>query len=302
MFKKIVVGVDGSERGRDALAFARTLADVTDATVHAVHVYPRDPLGGQLLALTGRPLHDSAEELLAREATYCPEGARTSAVADVSVAHALHRVAEGEDADLLIVGSTLQGAAGRILLGDIARQTIEHAPCAVAVVPSGYAGRPAELRRVGVGYDGSGQAKCAVEAAAELAYATRAEICLLDAISPPFQGLSDYAYPYPIDWTEFYEDAGLKARAQLDRVVQALGATASAEVRDARPVEALVALSRECDVMFVGSRHWGSLGRVILGSTADGVVSQAHCPVIVTPMGVSAPEHQSQPAVAASLR
>ena len=302
MFTKIVVGVDGSECGRDALAFARTLADVTDSTVVAVHVYPRDPLGGQILGITGRPLREAVEELLDREAAAGPEGARMCAVADISVAHALQQVAEREAADLLIVGSTRHGAKGRILLGGIGRQTIEHAPCAVAVVPSGYAAGQAELRRIGVGYDGSSQARCAVEDAVGLAHATRAEICLLDAISPPFQGLQDYPYAYPIDWTEFYEAAGLKARAQLDRAVQAIGASAWADVRDAQPVEALVSLSGECDVLFIGSRHWGTPGRVMLGSTADGVVSQAHCPVIVTPMGVGGPDHESELAAVTSER
>ncbi len=46
-------------------------------------------------------------------------------------------------------------------------------------------------------------------------------------------------------------------------------------------------LSLSCDLLVIGSRHWGAINRLLLGSTATARVGHAHCPLLVVPRGRS---------------
>ncbi|MEX2609735.1 MAG: universal stress protein [Gemmatimonadota bacterium] len=78
------------------------------------------------------------------------------------------------------------------------------------------------------------------------------------------------------------------ARRWLEEQVAAAGiaaAAATVEVREGAPGETIVERSRDgrTDLVVMGSRGAGLLGRALLGSTAASVVAQAHCPVFVVP-------------------
>src|SRR4029079_14386360 len=55
-----------------------------------------------------------------------------------SAARALHEAARAEDAGLVVVGSTRQGAIGRVLPGSTADRLLHGSPCPIAIVPSGW--------------------------------------------------------------------------------------------------------------------------------------------------------------------
>ena len=64
------------------------------------------------------------------------------------------------------------------------------------------------------------------------------------------------------------------------------------------PVEALMSAGdAPGTVMVVGSRAYGPLRRVLLGSVATHLVRSARCPLIVTPRGMHEPA-QEEPAAA----
>jgi nucleotide-binding universal stress UspA family protein len=58
-----------------------------------------------------------------------------------SAGHALHQLAESEDAILITVGSAHHGVFRRVLLGSVGEALLSGTPCAVAVAPAGYAAR-----------------------------------------------------------------------------------------------------------------------------------------------------------------
>ena len=129
MFRKLIVGLDGLDGGADALALARTLAS-EEAEFVLVHAYPYDhrasgPSGLDYEAL----IRADAEKLLADAA---PEDRGTTmlAVADRSPARALHRAAEEQEADLIVIGSCRRSAFGRVLVGDVSHATL-HGPHAL---------------------------------------------------------------------------------------------------------------------------------------------------------------------------
>ena len=91
------------------------------------------------------------------------------AIASTSVGRGLHELAEQSGADLLVVGSSRRGLAGRALLGDDTHAALNGGACAVAVAPTGYGSSAAVIREIGVGYDASPESERALELARELA-------------------------------------------------------------------------------------------------------------------------------------
>ncbi|MEA2179108.1 MAG: hypothetical protein QOG77_2405, partial [Solirubrobacteraceae bacterium] len=151
MFNTIVVGVDGREGGYDALRLAAELSSADGADVVALRVIPWDHRPALSSALTT----ECGEIVLALERELADRGiaARGHVVGDTSPARALHHIAEREQADLIVVGSTHRGRVGRVLVGDVATGTLHGSPCPVAVAPSGFIGRSGTLQRIGVGFD-----------------------------------------------------------------------------------------------------------------------------------------------------
>jgi nucleotide-binding universal stress UspA family protein len=121
MFKNVLVGVDGRVNGRDAIALARQLTD-PDGKITLAHVHrgELDLLKGMQRELL-REDREASSKLLEEERSATGVEAELRSVVALSAASGLHRQAELQDADLLVVGSCRHGAVGRAMLGDDAR-------------------------------------------------------------------------------------------------------------------------------------------------------------------------------------
>jgi nucleotide-binding universal stress UspA family protein/GNAT superfamily N-acetyltransferase len=119
----IVVGVDGSETGAKALAVALWLAGVLGAALHVVSAY-------------GVLQEPSDAETVLAAATRAARAKGLEAVTHArrdDPAEALITVAEEQDADLLIVGSTGRNRASRSLLSSVSNKISHHAPCSLLI-------------------------------------------------------------------------------------------------------------------------------------------------------------------------
>ena len=136
---RIVVGIDGSVDGQDALQFAFELACTTGASLRAVHAiavrqtYP-DP--NSWFDPTRQPLIDTADELLAHTvqgwiAKYPDVTVDSRGVADHPV---LVLARDSQDADLVVVGGLGRTAFSELRMGSVARGLLYHSHCPVAVV------------------------------------------------------------------------------------------------------------------------------------------------------------------------
>jgi nucleotide-binding universal stress UspA family protein len=283
MFEKTVVGVDDREGGRDALALAATLTRVGGgAELIAVRAYPYGPQPSR--ASVGGYADDlRAESGAELERAIADSGvnARAVVVGDTSPARALHLVAEDEGADLLVVGSTHRGEMGRVLVGGVTAGVLHHAPCAVAVAPVGYAERGGGLATIGVGFDGGEEAQHALRLAGELAKAAGAQVRILSVVASPIEATSSASFEP--EWIEHAQQEGGEELDEAIQTLQGLGVQASGDVEVGSPVEELVALSSAVDLVVVGSRGWGPVRRLLLGSTSERLVREAACPVIAVP-------------------
>ena len=269
MFHDVLVGVDERAGGRDAIALGKDLlADDGELTLAYVHLGDAKPTRGS------SPAFEAAEQERSRQLL---EAARTEAGIDArlawtgspSVGRGLHELAERHGADLLVVGSTSRGLLGRVLIGDDTRDALNSAPCAVAIAPAGYSERPVHWREIGVGYDGSPESEHALAVAREFASELGATVSAFEAVPVPFN---------PRGLGEAIDQLVNEARERI----AALG---SVEPHAACGVaaEELALYGASVDLLIVGSRGYGPIGRLVHGSTSQRLALTARCPLVVLP-------------------
>jgi nucleotide-binding universal stress UspA family protein len=287
MFNRIIVGVDGREGGRDALALAARLAALLGGDLVAVHAYPYDIFArrGATPDLDGI-VHGNAQDTLAGELARAGVEAQAVAMPDASPGRALQLAAKRHHGDLIVVGSAHHGPIGRVLAGDVTMGTLHGARCPVVVAPRDHAERGTELQTVGVGFDGSPEARAAVELARALAVASNASLKVIRVLEPAAPGGS--ALAYRPDWAERADERRDAAQEQLDVVLAELGDMATGEVVIGHPATELAYAGNELDLLVTGSRGYGPARRLMLGSTSARLVREAPCPVLVLTRGAEA--------------
>jgi len=275
MFENVIVGVDGRPNGRDAITLAtRLLAPEGKLTLANIHGGAHNPVHA---STPGRLTEESeaSRELLERERTAAEVQAELIDHAASSPGRGLHDLAEQQDADLLVVGSCSRGPFGRVLIGDDTRTSLNGAPCAVAVATRGYAEHPVPIAAIGVGYDGSPESEIALLRARELAESNRALVRALEVVSIPNYALTGFGGPALGESIELMIAEATERMAQLEGV-------------DGRavygiPGEELAAFGEEVQLLVVGSRGYGPMKRLILGSTSDYLQRHARCSLLVLP-------------------
>ena len=292
--KKIVLGFDSSAEAVDALRLAEGLRAVDDGELIVVSVEELEPVFADLPTWQEQADAKRASDFAQVESTLGRKDFTRRAEIG-SVPRALDLIAEAEDADVIVVGSTHRGAIGRVLPGSVGDRLLSGAPCAVAIAPVGYANRehPA-ISRVGVAYDGEAESLAALHAAAALARRLDAELSVI-AVVPT---LTDEMLSGRIGHTK----AGYIA--MLHERFKTLIADALAEVPsemqarsvllEGDPAEQIAAQGVELDLLVIGSRGYGPIRRTLLGGVASEVITLAPCPVIVLPRSAGDPGSPSE--------
>jgi nucleotide-binding universal stress UspA family protein len=72
-------------------------------------------------------------------------------------------------------------------------------------------------------------------------------------------------------------------RQDLEAATKLTAAPVEIDVQRGRPADRLLGLSRDVDLLLIGSRRWGTVSRLVLGSTGEAVLHDAACPVIAVP-------------------
>jgi nucleotide-binding universal stress UspA family protein len=268
MFKHIVVGVDGRAGGRDAVALARLLVAVGGRlTLAYVVAHAYGDTGGA----------PEPSDAVRAEALLEAVRGETGVTADLrwygssSVGRGLHELCGVIGADLLVVGSSRRGLLGRVLIGDDTSAALNGTPCAIAIAPSNYSQQPGTMREIGVGYDGSPESEHALSVGRMLAVAWEAKLSALEAVSLP-----SYAFLGP--------GAADNAPERLvDDALERIAGLGGVEPHAAygQPAEELALYSASLDLLIVGARGYGPVGRLVHGSTSQQLARTARCPLLV---------------------
>jgi nucleotide-binding universal stress UspA family protein len=199
------------------------------------------------------------------------------------------------------VGSRGRGAGRSALLGSVALHCATHALCPVVVVhTSAMAGnRPP---RVVVGVDGSPASRVALAAAMDEA-ARRGGAVEVVAAYQRTDYWTDLASVVVPSEQEIRARVEGQTRELIDSLLAGWNADDAPEVRidihEGPAGEVLTRLSRDADLLVVGSRGRGAFRALLLGSIALHCAMHAGCPVMmVRPVGDHAVAGRSEPAMA----
>jgi nucleotide-binding universal stress UspA family protein len=284
MTAPIVVGVDGTGSGLDAVALAARLAQATGDPLIVACVYPEGRRSGDAAAAVRGP---AAKALEAAEALAEEAAAEYRTVPSSSPARGLAELAEEEDAAMVVVGSHRSGAFGRVASGSTAERLLHGSGCPVAVAPRGYRQRVTDkLRRVGVAFVDTPDGYEAVRYAADLAARSGLPLTLFSVVGVHINWFVPEAVrpeeeTVPIEVRKDYQEALDRALAGLPDGVQTSGELLYGEVVD----ELSMVGERGVDLLVCGSRGYGPVRRVLLGTVSAALVRQASVPVLVVPRG-----------------
>jgi len=276
---RILVGYDGSDGGRDALELARVLAEATDASVLVAAVLPYGPLPipYELLeeekAERARPLFDEARERLGELEI------ETRAFGGGTPAGVINDLAEREEVETIVIGSPHRSTVGRVLLGSVADGLLHGAPCETVTAPRGYAAEQhGPFRTIAVAYDDTGEAKAALARAEALALACRATIVVFTVSAPPavVPGATGYTPAIAPEVGPIVTRAVKGVDERLAATGRALAGTPGATIAEACE-------EAGADLLVAGSRGYGPVMRVLIGSVSTQLMHRAPCPVLVVP-------------------
>ncbi|HET9074314.1 MAG TPA: universal stress protein [Solirubrobacteraceae bacterium] len=271
MFHHIIVGIDDRAGTPDAIALARDLVS-PEGTITLAHVNVVYPIYAKGMNTSlDLELGHAARELLARASAETGITA-TLLIDSRSVGRGLHELAEIHGADLLVVGSTQHGLVGRVFVGDDTRDAMNGAPCAVAIAPSAYAEGEHVIREIGVAYNETVESEHALGVARRIARVHGAKLSAFEAVSLPMY----IYYGFGIAYSDIAEETLASVRSQLGKLE---GVEPHAAFGD--PVEELTTYSASLDLLVVGSRDFGPLGRLVHSSTSRRLSHSARCPLLI---------------------
>jgi nucleotide-binding universal stress UspA family protein len=199
-----------------------------------------------------------------------------------SPADTLQALAERGEADLVVLGSTHHAAFGSVAPGSVAEHLLHGARCRLIIAPKGYGHEDHSqdrLRVVAVGYDGMAESQAALEEAARLATKFGGSMRVIGVATPvPAMGAGAAAQAGaeagPDFQTRLYE-----AVAELPDELRALPVLEHGD-----PVHKLLGAAEiGVDLLVLGSRGFGPVMRLLIGSVSSRVIRGAACPVMVVP-------------------
>lgn len=256
--------MDEHQRGQDATALAKNLL-ADDGRLVRARVSVRDPLVGRnrsrVIERSKSVGHETGGEDDVRQ------------IVSSSVGRGLHELADGQRADLLVVGSCQRGLLGRVMIANETADALKGVPCAIAIAPFGYAQRPSVLREIGVAYNGSPESQDALAIARGLAATHDARLSGFQAVSVPSYLAAPGVDPV-LD--SMLPDLVEQARTRI----QTLG-DIEPHAAYGMAGEELAMYSASLDLLVVGSRGYGPLGRLVHGSTSRQLARTARCPLLV---------------------
>jgi nucleotide-binding universal stress UspA family protein len=286
----IVVGIDGSEGAKTALAWACEHARREPGTkIIAVSSW-MSSVPESSPWVVGYDLPLDLTEVTTAELKSSVAEVMSDRFADIEVEERVVcgspsgvLIAQGAAADMLVVGSRGLGGFKGLLLGSVSHQVITHAPCPTVVVPRG-GGQPAAeytgLRSIVVGLDGSPNSIAALRWAAKRAKGPETVLRGVYGWQAPPTAVAPIGTGMPDHFIKEAAEAvtGFINAAELPGEVHVVPVS-----REGSPAKVLLMEGRQADLLVVGARGHEDFVGLLLGSVATAVAHHAPCPVAVIP-------------------
>jgi nucleotide-binding universal stress UspA family protein len=283
--KRIIAAVFGDgNASRDAIAFGIHLARAEHAELLLAAI-SSSPLGAGDSLYEG-VVHPEMERELRALRPLVPDtiAVRMRVLGATSVVRGLHRLVDETGTDVIVFSAADLRRSGH---GNLALEALHDAPCAVAVVPDGYR-EDRVAADVAVAWVDTAEARAALEAGIRLAKHNGGTLRIVHVLRMP-HGIADQLWLGPSGtaaWLESArrdgEDALARALEQVDKRVPA-----TTELREGVCGHELATAGLGCAMIVTGSRGYGGLRRLVLGSTTAALLQGASVPVLTLPRAVA---------------
>jgi nucleotide-binding universal stress UspA family protein len=292
MIRHVLCPVDFSECSRHALDHALAIAHLYGGTVTVLHV-ASESTGTVLFA--GAPLPSSTPpsraDLVSRVEAFARGEGGVLARVDIAVverggaATTILDEAARLKPDLLVIGTHGRSGFDRLVLGSVAERVLRRATCPVLTVPprvpDAVTAGPVLYGRILCGVDLSEASYAALGRALSLARESRGWLGVAHIIEllPGAEGpLPAALEPLATQWAE---NAQAQFAARIPHDLRYL-CTVDEIIARGNPRRTLLRLADEhrADLIVIGAHGKGTLDRLLFGSTAEGVVRGARCPVL----------------------
>jgi nucleotide-binding universal stress UspA family protein len=278
---KIVIGVDGSKYGRWAAGWAARLPVATPVRVTAVHAvdltYLKAPFMSQPVVIGNEPflraevrrIEDLSRRVVRETRAMLSSLRLTGKVVCQKGAAATTMLQHAKRGDVIAVGSRGLDALDRFLLGSVSTQVVLHAPCSVLIVKEA----PRPVHRILVAVDGSPASEKAIRFVEQ-------------DLLPQWQMRDTeiiLVHAMPLLKYPEVKEAGKKLfKRYADKLVKA-GFTVTEAPRLGRPADEIITVARQkqADLIVMGAKGLGAVGRFFLGSVSTKVAQHSACSVLV---------------------
>lgn len=291
---RVLLAYDGSAGSTEGVALAAAIAWPSGSALRVLNVIEptMTPLSGPWdRAAAFSPEFDDAVRAYAHDTMRDAVGRLSSADRTVegTVLHGRAATAIIDDArefraDLVIVGSRGHGTIASLLLGSVAGEVVDHAPCPVLVA------RRSTLSRVVFATDESPSARAAEGILAGWPVFSGLPIHVVSvahAVHPWTTGITPTMYAQVLDaYAADLRQAKLEHQRIATETASRLrdaGRAIDAEMRDGDAAGEIVAVAEQhgADLIVLGSRGHAGLTRLLLGSVARSVLSGSTASVLI---------------------
>lgn len=276
-YKKLLVAVDGSASSLHALEESFRLTKQGTVVVAVAPPFTVDlKIGGE--AEIQKLLKEPCETALTKAAAMAK--AANAEIVEICAMGQPHQrivdLSESEGCDLIVMGAKGMLSLEKALMGDTTAKVIGYSLKDVLVVPENTT---LGFGKILVATDGSEYSRRALARAMDFAESYGAELDIVSIIEIPSEiySIAPQVVEQKAQQTEEYV-------ARIKKQAESQGIKAKGFVQDSpEPYNVITAVAQKegAGLIVVGSHGRTGLTRILIGSTAERVIAQAPCPVLV---------------------
>ena len=283
LYSNIVVGFDGSEYSRAALIESSNgikRHGGKAVMVHAVY-FDEEEFGNAPEQLEKR--FELGRKICYQEKNAVSDGLGIdveSIICEGEPPDIIASIAREKNADLIAMGTHGRKGLKRLLMGSVTSGVIVNASCDVLVVKKPCSTCTGKYGALLIPFDGSEFSRKALVRACQLAKMDGAEITVLYVI-PRYEEMVGFFKTSSIK-NSLFEEAQ-KIVDSANKLAFAQGVSVKAVIEEGSASDRIVAIADmlKNDLVIMGSYGWKGVDKAILGSTAERVIMNAGCPVLV---------------------
>lgn len=189
-------------------------------------------------------------------------------------------VAQSKQANLIMLGTYGRKGLNRLLMGSVTSQVILDTPVDTLVVKKPCNACTGSYKSILVPFDGSDFSKKALTRACQLSKLDKADVTVMYVI-PRYEEMVDFFKTESISNSLQQEAAKIISRA-VD-LADTQGITLRTEIVEGHAAEKTVETAQrlKVDLIAMGSHGYRGINKAIMGSTAERVILNSACPILV---------------------